>query len=244
LNDGEWKSIWASLKSFQDKLIEAAEARLTLSHEWYATKRLSLRREYPTVWTVLPDFVREEQQVSSVCNRIVSQAQGTTRLYVEGAFARAFEEAERLRLEEQRCHPCDQDIVSSLDAFNSPVVQDVWKKAAARRRDDPDGAITTARTLLETICKNILTERGIRYHERDDLPKLYSSVAKTLTLAPTEAANDDMRQVCQGCVSVVQGVGAFRNRAYHAALAVNLAGSLAAFLIEAHGATPSRQAGG
>jgi hypothetical protein len=39
-------------------------------------------------------------------------------------------------------------------------VSEMWHKALDRRTDDPDGAITAARTLLETVCKHILDELG------------------------------------------------------------------------------------
>ena len=39
------------------------------------------------------------------------------------------------------------------------------------RQDDPEGAITAARTLLETVCKHILDETEVDY-SKDDLPTL------------------------------------------------------------------------
>ena len=38
-----------------------------------------------------------------------------------------------------------------------------WHKALLRLRDDPDGAVTAARTLLETISKLVLEELAIQY---------------------------------------------------------------------------------
>ena len=50
----------------------------------------------------------------------------------------------------------------------------IWEKALGRRHTDPDGAITTARTLLETVCKRILDEAGdVRIQAEEDLPALY-----------------------------------------------------------------------
>ena len=40
-------------------------------------------------------------------------------------------------------------------------VAETWDKARARRQDDPEGAITAARSLLESVCKHILDELGI-----------------------------------------------------------------------------------
>lgn len=51
--------------------------------------------------------------------------------------------------------------------------------------DDPEGAITAARTLLETVCKHILDERGVDYEADADLPALRASPEP---VCPTPAA--------------------------------------------------------
>lgn len=68
-----------------------------------------------------------------------------------------------------------------------------------------------------------------------------------LQLAPSQHAEDDFKRILGGCTSVVEGLGGLRNRlgdahgsgkkqrkpsARHAALAVNLAGGMAVFLVE------------
>lgn len=110
----------------------------------------------------------------------------------------------------------------------------------------PEGAITAARTLLETVCKLILDDVGLAYSD-DDLPKLYGKVARALNLAPSDHTEDAFKQILGGCWSVVNGLGTLRNRISdahgqgarpvrpaprHADLAVNLAGAMAAFLVE------------
>lgn len=121
-----------------------------------------------------------------------------------------------------------------------------WSKSLERRETDPEGAITTARTLLETTRKHLLDELGIPYEEKADLPKLYRLTSEALTLAPNQQSESVIRQVCGGCTAVVEGLGALRNRegdahgrgkyktrpaGRHAGFAVNLAGALAVFLV-------------
>lgn len=115
-----------------------------------------------------------------------------------------------------------------------------------RRATDPEGAITAARTLLETVCKHILDEQGLVYVDTDDLPKLYKATAGSLNLSPSQHTEQVFRQILGGCQAVVEGLGAVRNRhsdahgrgkqgvrplPRHAELAVNLAGTMATFLI-------------
>lgn len=122
----------------------------------------------------------------------------------------------------------------------------IWLKALERRETEPEGAITLARTLLETVCKHILDEHGQIYKADSDLPGLYKMTAKTLNIAPSQHAETIFQQILGGCTAVVEGLGAMRNRLSdahgqgkkpvkpaprHAELAVNLAGAMATFLV-------------
>ncbi len=69
--------------------------------------------------------------------------------------------------------PADAVVSTTLEAFDAEGVHAVWTKALDRRTTDPEGAITVARTLLETVCKRILDQvPGASYSDKDDLPKL------------------------------------------------------------------------
>jgi Abortive infection C-terminus len=142
--------------------------------------------------------------------------------------------------------PSDDATTDVLEALEVDHVVYVWRKALNRRADDPEGAITSARTLLESVCKLILDDYGVPYSD-DDLPKLYGKVAKEMRLSPSAQTEEAFKQILGGCYSVVMGLGTLRNRlsdphgqgalpvrpaARHAELAVNLAGAMASFLVE------------
>jgi hypothetical protein len=59
--------------------------------------------------------------------------------------------------------PADDLISQVLVSFDESGVHQAWEKALARRVSDPEGAITAARTLLETVCKHIIDEAGETY---------------------------------------------------------------------------------
>jgi hypothetical protein len=143
--------------------------------------------------------------------------------------------------------PADDQVSDVLSRFDVQNVHAIWQKALERRKDDPEGAITSARTLLEAVCKHILDEAGVPYEDAADLPKLYKAAAAQLNLAPSQRTETIFKQILGGCTAVVEGLGALRNRlsdshgkgpkvakpdTRHAELAVNLAGSMATFLIE------------
>ncbi len=59
-------------------------------------------------------------------------------------------------LEGAHITPVDPIVSDVLRNFDVDGVHKVWIKALERRHADPEGAITSARTLLETVCKRVL----------------------------------------------------------------------------------------
>ncbi len=143
--------------------------------------------------------------------------------------------------------PADKLISGTIGMLQVVEVQRRWDRALERRSTDPEGAITAARSLLETVCKCILDKSKIEYPRDADLPKLYKTVARDLSLAPSGELDHVYNQILGGCSAVIEGIGALRNRlgdahgkgtnSLHtegndAELAVNLAGAMALFLMK------------
>jgi hypothetical protein len=152
-------------------------------------------------------------------------------------------------LEGKHQNPGDVIFDDKLKSFDAEGVHRIWTKALDRRKSDPEGAITVARTLLETVCKKILDDLGCEYTNAEDLPKLYNMTAKLLNLAPDQHSQEPIKAILGGAMTLVNGLGTLRNRlsdshgrggkpvnpsARHAQLAVNMAGALATFLVETH----------
>lgn len=143
--------------------------------------------------------------------------------------------------------PIDSAASATLARFDADHVKADWQKALDRKNTDTDGAITAARALLESVCKHILDDCGDVYDDGADLPKLYRLVAERLNLSPSQHTHEIYKRILGGCTSVVEGLGALRNKegdahgkgkaavkpaARHADLAVNLAGTMATFLTQ------------
>jgi hypothetical protein len=146
----------------------------------------------------------------------------------------------------------ETDKISLLDQtviFNESYIHALWEKAIERKESDPEGAITAARTLIESVLKYILDEQSIIYNDGADLPVLYKEVAKSLNFAPELHIEGVFKQILGGVSSVVTGLGALRNKlgdahgksknnvkpsVRHSELAVNLAGSMAVFLFKSY----------
>jgi len=152
-------------------------------------------------------------------------------------------------LERFTVSPLDEITSECVEGLDSDSVAQAWTRALARRTEDPEGAITAARALVESVCKTILEDLEIDYDERSDLPKLYRAAAKALELTPEQRSDEQVKRILGGCANSVEGLGSLRNRdgdahgkgrslyrlgTRHSTLAVNLAGTITTFLIETH----------
>src|ERR1019366_2014225 len=104
------------------------------------------------------------------------------------------------------------EISATKPKWDTAFIQEVWRKALDRIHQDPDGAITTARSLLESVCKRILDELGVPYSDKEDLPKLYGLTSKELNLAPSQHTEEAFKKILGGVHSVVDGLANLRNR--------------------------------
>ena len=144
-----------------------------------------------------------------------------------------------------------KEVLSSTDLVY--VVQQISRMEAAVN-NDPSLAIGTAKELIESCCKTILSERKIAIGNSDDIPKLVKATVKELKLTPkdipdTAKAADSIRKLLSNLATVASGVAELRNKygtghgkegsvkglsPRHAKLAVGAASTLAVFLVETH----------
>lgn len=194
-------------KSLENCLVSACEGNRD-----HAIAYKQLRFEFienPTLRPLLPEFVRTCRDLDHFWGYIkdVSPQWAPRRHHVRDAFTPLFE-----HLEGKNSAPIDAVASGVLAAFDADGVQVVWFKALERRHTDPEGAITSARTLLETVCKRVLDEAKIEYDNSADLPSLYKQVAKKLRLAPSDHTEETFKRILGGATSVVEGLGTLRNK--------------------------------
>lgn len=227
---------------FQELLVARATGSAYDAHEEYATLRGELMAD-TEIGSLVPKFVRTCRTLDQFWS------------FIQGKFARYKERREYLWSEFQNIHdhlderqrsPLSLSVEPRLGALDSESVNELWVKAMQRKQTDPQGAITSARSLLESVCKGILDELSVEYNNGDDLQSLYKAIARELSLSPSQHHEQVFKKILSGCVSVVDGLGALRNSLSdahgqglktvrpadrHAELAVNLAGSMATFLV-------------
>jgi len=105
------------------------------------------------------------------------------------------------------------DIVTEDTTRNlgAAYIEGQWKKCLQRRASDPEGAITAARSLIETVLRFVLDETKIPYKESEDLPSLYRKTASVLRLSPSQHGEEVFKQILSGIFSIVNGFAALRN---------------------------------
>lgn len=208
-----------------------------------------LRREFmndPATAALVPQFVRTAQDTGAMWAYLKEFAGQwePRRQFVREQFVPLVDRLEK------GAALADTVISDTIASFDAEGITAAWNKALARRETDPEGAITAARTLLEGVCKHLLEDDqgNPAYGQNDDLPKLYRQVSERLNIAPSQHSEDAFKRILGSASSIVEGLGTLRNKVgdahasggrkpvkvapRHAALAVNLAGSMALFLID------------
>jgi len=230
------------VQALQNILVATSTGQQAKSTDYLALRNYLLEKaEYKTL---LPSFVRTNRELGQfwpfIKNKFGTYAE--RRAYIWQEFTPLLD-----HLEGKTRAPLDQSTSTTLKAFNSEGVHGAWQRALERRATDPEGAITAARSLLETVCKHILDDKQIPYDSNKiELHELYKLTANELSLSPSQHTEDVFKQILGGCSAVVNGLGTLRNRlgdahgkgkmpvrpvARHAELAVNLSGALSLFLV-------------
>ena len=64
---------------------------------------------------------------------------------------------------EGNINPAQESIGKKFVEFDEEYIHKIWEEALTRLKQNPEAAITSARTLLEGVCKYILDENLIEY---------------------------------------------------------------------------------
>lgn len=203
--------------------------------------------ENPSVKSLVPRFVRTNRNLDQFWQYIKAN-DGTyagRRKLIWGSFEELLS-----CLESKHTLPAEKTISERLEKFDADGIHFAWNKALERKSSDPEGAITISRTILESVCKHILDAEDIEYNKLSiELSDLYKTTAKELNLAPEQHTEKVFKQILGGCSGIINGLGSLRNKLgdahgkgkapvkpleRHAELAVNLAGTMALFLIQTY----------
>jgi hypothetical protein len=105
------------------------------------------------------------------------------------------------------------------DAMTSGLVHiDEQVKAIERAVvENPALAFDLARTIIESVCRAVLSERAIAYSEDDDLPKLFKTISQCLPFLPLTASGEtktreSLSRTLSGLNTAIRGICELRNQ--------------------------------
>lgn len=104
---------------------------------------------------------------------------------------------------------------AALVALDDPsAILDHLNRLADTVDSDPRLAVSTAKALIESTAKCVLSTRGHPYSSTAKLPALVNEAQTALSLAPKGVSDEDksLRQLLQSLVSLTQGVTEIRNK--------------------------------
>ncbi len=139
-------------------------------------------------------------------------------------------------------------------ALDANYLLDQIKRIESSIETDPGLAIGTAKELIETCCKTILSDRGKSADETSGITVLMKQVMKELRLVPENIpasvkGSETVRRVLHNLGAITQGLAELRNlygtghgkhgktlplQPRHAKLAVGAASTLTIFLLDTH----------
>ena len=143
-------------------------------------------------------------------------------------------------------------LVNAAAVINFDTVNRDLERALASAENDPEDTVTSACSVVESVCRSVLIELGSPLPTKKDVQGLYQAVRGPLGLTPDKAGvsddiANDVRTILGGLNSVVNGVGALRThggdahgreRGYRridpriARLAIHSASTVSLFLVE------------
>jgi hypothetical protein len=138
--------------------------------------------------------------------------------------------------------------------FDAPYLRTQLQRLQEAVDTDPRLAISTAKSLVETTCKTILTERGIPFPPAAEVADLVKAVRKALKLVPEDIPDsskgaETIKRLLTNLATISQSLAELRNlygsdhgphgkakglAPRHARLAAGAAATLVTFLFETH----------
>lgn len=136
-----------------------------------------------------------------------------------------------------------------VEYLTLPNVKADFERAISCIESDPEGAITSACSTLESVAKSILDSLGKPYPKDQSIQPLVLTAMRELKLAPDQHSEAEIKRILGSLTNVIAGIGVLRTKygdahgrgkeftellPRHARLAVNAASTIGLFLLETY----------
>jgi hypothetical protein len=196
----------------------------------------------------VPSFIKECRTIDEAVTNLMFESnidEITLKNYVNSVFNEYIDYLEDELIDVQIVHvqcqvPRDLTFGHIIDSINN----------CESRIDTGDysGAVTSAKTLVEGVCKEILVKfSDSNVDNKTDLPALFTKVRRKLNLDPRDPNLDKaLKEVLSGLIKIVNGIAEIRNThgdshipkykidKHHALIVVNSAKTVVTFLFNTY----------
>ena len=224
--------------------------RRTLVEQYYHSVEWNKWSDVRKILTVFENVLIHLEDESVQANATAEKEFAKLRKWIERDGYRY----EKGRLSPIGGHQGLQHIADTITALDLPELKRQLDRIYQSIESDPGLAIGTAKELVESVCKTILTDRNVSYLDDADIGQLVKEVRKAIGLLPDSIPDsakgvESIRRVLGNLGAVAQGLGELRNlygtghgkdgsskglSPRHARLAVGTASALCTFLFETH----------
>ncbi|MCG7337066.1 abortive infection family protein [Sporosarcina sp. ACRSM] len=219
-----------------------------LSDRDYLEARLIMRKLSKDKGIELPDFFESTRNVKEFINEINSESgydYNNNSGYIAGVFNRFSTYLEdnlyEVEIVEIECH-----VPKELSFQN--ILRDLENCDLRMKGGDYAGAITSAKTLVEGVCKELIETLEIDFNSNNSkLPQLFNTLSQNLNLDASNPKYDkSLKEIITGLYKIVNGLSTVRNEGgdsharltnpsfHHAALTVNAAKTIVSFLFQTY----------
>jgi hypothetical protein len=144
-----------------------------------------------------------------------------------------------------------KELINFLTKGGYKAAEEDFERSLGYVNSDPEQALGSASSTLESICKTILDEFNEEYPKDESLQPLLKAVFSAMDLSPEGHADPDIKRVLGGLLNAAIGIGVLRTKysgfhgkgtdqkrkkltGRHSRLAVNSCAAIGLFLIETH----------
>ncbi|MGI2286804.1 abortive infection family protein [Staphylococcus cohnii] len=141
-------------------------------------------------------------------------------------------------------------IVKSLaERFDVEYVLKECNRIEKEALTDPEDAITSAKSMVESTLKHILDSEGEKFNNNETLRALYKKVSNIMNLSPGGHNENTFKTILSGMINVINGLDEVRNEygdahgkskknykpeTRHAFLAINAARTITEFFLSSY----------
>lgn len=198
----------------------------------------------------LPDFIKSSRSVDEAIDNLTTDMhmddnEYTLKSYVRSCINEYIDYLEDEQIDVKIIHVPSQ-IPDRLTFAH--IKEDLAKCEKRFNEEDYSGAITSARSLVEGVCNEILGNiTGTQLEDQPDLPALFKQVRKHLNLdTKNPKLEQPLKQVLNGLVNIVNGLAQIRNEngdahhrryevnKHHALVVINSAKTVVTFLFNTY----------